>query len=90
MLKMIETEFYRKQVKRLVAARSKSLKKINSLLESIQATPRAGLGRPKPLKGEFKGCWSRRIDRKNRLVYKVDDAAKTVTLLACRGHYGDH
>ena len=90
MVKLIKTNTYLGQEAGLVAARSKSLKKINCLLESIQATPRAGIGRPKPLKGEFKGCWSRRIDLKNRLVYEIDDAAQTVTLLACRGHYGDH
>jgi toxin YoeB len=44
-----------------------------------------GLGKPEPLRFELAGCWSRRIDPENRLVYKVERVA--IVILACRYHY---
>ena len=49
----------------------KMLKKINELIIEIQRTPFEGIGKPEPIKFEFNGCWSRRIDREHRLVYQV-------------------
>jgi len=46
-----------------------------------------GIGKPEPLKGEFGGFWSRRIDEVNRLVYRVKDGILEV--LSCKGHYDD-
>ena len=46
-----------------------------------------GIGKPEALKGEFAGYWSRRIDDKNRLVYRIKDGR--IEVVACRGHYGD-
>jgi toxin YoeB len=42
-------------------------------------------GKPEPLRHQFKGCWSRRIDQEHRLVYRVTDEA--ITILSCRDHY---
>ena len=61
------------------------LKKIKSLLESIQETPFEGVGKPEVLKHNLSGFWSRRIDRGNRLVYKV--TSDVIYILSCRGHY---
>jgi toxin YoeB len=61
------------------------LKKIKSLLESIQETPFEGVGKPEGLKHNLSGFWSRRIDRGNRLVYKV--TSDVIYILSCRGHY---
>ena len=36
---------------------------------------------------EFQGCWSRRIDDKNRIVYSCE--GDTVTVFQCRTHYGN-
>ena len=35
--------------------------KIIELIESTVRDPFNGIGKPEPLKYEFKGCWSRRI-----------------------------
>ncbi|MRD49212.1 Txe/YoeB family addiction module toxin [Caenimonas koreensis] len=69
----------------------KTLKRINTLIESALRTPFEGLGKPEPLVGDLSGFWSRRIDEKNRLVYAVDgkDALKVLTVISCRFHYGD-
>lgn len=50
-----------------------------------QSDPFGGIGKPEPLKHEFAGCWSKRIDEKNRLVYQVTD--EKIVVLSCRFHY---
>ena len=65
----------------------KTLKKINSLLRSIQREPFAGEGKPEPLKGSSDGEWSRRINEKDRLVYMVND--DNIVIMQCKGHYND-
>jgi toxin YoeB len=64
----------------------KTLKKINDLLRDIERNgASAGIGRPEPLKENLSGLWSRRIDEKNRLVYRVED--NTIFILICKEHY---
>ena len=65
----------------------KTLKKINRLLADIERGGNSGLGHPEPLKENLAGWWSRAIDEKNRLVYKVEDGS--IHILQCRTHYGD-
>ena len=67
------------------ATDKKIVKKINELLQDIIRGGYSGIGKPEPLKGELSGYWSRRIDEKNRLVYKVEN--ETVFILQCKGHY---
>ncbi len=50
----------------------------------IERNANTGIGKPEPLK-HYDGYWSRRIDAKNRLVYKVFDGA--IIVAQCRGHY---
>jgi toxin YoeB len=67
------------------ATDKKTLKRINTLFEAIKRHPFTGLGDPEPLKHNWSGYWSRRIDREHRLVYKVDTT--TMTIVQCRYHY---
>ena len=64
--------------------RNKALR-IVSLIKEVQRDPFKGIGKPEPLKHEFKGCWSRRIDQEHRLVYQVTE--EKIKILACRYHY---
>jgi len=48
---------------------SRVLKRINRLIEAIQKEPFRGIGKPEPLKHEWAGYWSRRINEEHRLVY---------------------
>lgn len=64
----------------------KLLKKINELLKDISRDNFNGIGKPEPLKNRY-GCWSRRIDDCNRLVYKVSD--DQIEVIQCKGHYED-
>lgn len=62
------------------------LKKINKLIKSIERDGYSnGLGKPEPLKHQFSGYWSRRIDSEHRLVYKVD--ADNIYIVSCKDHY---
>lgn len=65
----------------------KALKRINALIKDILRHPFEGIGKPEPLKGDFSGYWSRRIDDKNRIVYYA--AADTVYLVLCKAHYDE-
>ena len=63
----------------------KIVKKINELIKDIQRNGNEGIGKPEPLQHELSGYWSRRIDYKNRLVYKISDTQ--ITIVACANHY---
>ena len=63
----------------------KTIKRINQLLQDALRNGYAGIGKPEPLKGEFSGFWSRRIDDVNRFVYRISDGVLEV--LSCNGHY---
>ena len=59
--------------------------KIFELIRDISRDPFKGLGKPEPLKGNFKGFWSRRITLEHRLIYKVE--ADSIFIVKCKGHY---
>ena len=63
----------------------KTLRRINTLIRDIQRNPFEGLGKPEPLKGNYQGWWSRRIDEVNRVVYKVEN--QQIIIAQCRTHY---
>lgn len=66
------------------------LEKIRLLLHEIIVNPRGGRGKPERLKhyGD-REVWSRRINRKDRIVYKIDDDRIVIYLLKITGHYDD-
>ena len=65
----------------------KTLRRINLLLQDIDRNGYTGIGNPEMLKGVDGWC-SRRINEKERLIYKIDN--NTILVAQCRGHYGDH
>lgn len=65
----------------------KTLKRINMLIKDIERNGHNGLGSPEPLKGNLSVFWSRRIDKKNRLVYRIAD--NVIQIIQCRTHYGE-
>ena len=65
----------------------KIIKRIIELLKDIERNGYTGIGKPEPLKGDLSGLWSRRIDTKNRIVYKIED--DTVKVYQCGSHYSD-
>lgn len=65
----------------------KTLKRINQLLQDIDRKGYEGIGKPEPLKGNFSGWWSRRIDESNRLVYRI--TVGQIEIAQCRSHYSN-
>jgi toxin YoeB len=65
----------------------KTLRRINTLIESALRSPFEGIGKPEPLVGNLSGYWSRRIDEVHRLVYRATDTE--LVIIACRFHYND-
>lgn len=59
--------------------------RIGDLIRDILRSPFEGIGKPEPLKYEFAGCWSRRIDQEHRLVYAVSD--HSIIIYSCYSHY---
>ena len=66
-----------------------SYKKAVKLIDELYDHPYSGTGKPEPLSGDRAGQWSRRITKKHRLVYSVDDGTVTVIVLSVAGHYSD-
>ena len=66
-------------------ADKKKVKRINALIKAVQRAPFTGIGKPEPLRGNFSGFWSRRIDGEHRLVYAVE--GEDVLIAQCRYHY---
>ena len=62
-----------------------TLKRINTLIKDILRHPFEGIGNPEPLRHNWTGYWSRRIDREHRLVYKV--TSEGLFIAQCRYHY---
>jgi toxin YoeB len=64
---------------------SKKAQKISQLIDSILEHPQTGIGKVEHLEDNI---WSRRIDKKNRLVYVI--SGDTIFFKSCQGHYDDH
>jgi len=75
----------------------KILQRINTLIKEIQRSPFTGVGKPEPLKLNFAGKWSRRINDEHRLVYEVTGKKekvnnriidnRTLIIYLCKYHY---
>ena len=72
-------EELRQNDKKLHASLCKILK------EMLRADPKAGIGKPEPLKHNLAGFWSRRLSQKDRIIYKFD--SDYIYIFAIGGHY---
>lgn len=60
-------------------------KRISVLVNDIAKNPYEGIGKPEKLRNNLTGCWSRRITKEHRLVYRTED--DKIIILALRYHY---
>ena len=65
----------------------RTIKRINQLLQDSTRNGYSGIGKPEPLKGEFSGFWSKRIDEVNRFAYRIQGGV--LEILSCKGHYDE-
>jgi len=55
------------------------------MVREILRDPFEGIGKPEPLKYEFSGAWSRRLNKEHRIVYLVSE--DRIDFLKARYHY---
>ena len=79
-----------KDLKRHYKAGNKStIHRINQIYDELKTHPKTGIGNPEALKHDLTGYWSRRINQKDRLIYKIDENIVTVFIISAMGHYND-
>ncbi|MFA9191857.1 Txe/YoeB family addiction module toxin [Flavobacterium sp. FZUC8N2.13] len=80
----------RKDLKKHYKSGNKAtIKKIEKILLELTENPFAGEGNPEALKHQLSGFWSREINKRDRLIYKVEEEIVTVFIIAAMGHYSD-
>jgi toxin YoeB len=66
-----------------------TISRILKILDELAETPYNGIGNPEKLKYDLQDYWSRRLNKKDRMIYKVDEQIVTVFVFSAIGHYGD-
>lgn len=80
----------RKELKGHYSSGNKSvIRKIEQILLELSNTPYEGTGNPEALKYRLTGYWSRRINKKDRIIYRVYEDRVIVLIVSAIGHYGD-
>ena len=65
-----------------------SLKKLKIILEELEIHPQTGTGNPEQLKHNLSGLWSRRLNKKDRLIYEIfEEPENLVVVISALGHY---
>ena len=63
-------------------------KNLCKILKQLQRDdPKYGYGHPEALKHTLAGLWSRKLTKKDRLIYNFTDIS--IHIFAIGGHYGD-
>lgn len=83
------TETAKLDISFLKKSDKKVFEKLSILLNELKENPYTGAGKPKTLKHNLKGLWSRRITQKHRLVYSVNENEIKVLVVSAKGHYFD-
>lgn len=65
------------------------LKRLSVLLHELEIHPTLGTGKPKNLRYKYAGYWSRRITKKHRMVYMIDNEDMKILVISISGHYDD-
>ena len=67
----------------------KTLRRINELIKDIERNGcMQGIGKPERLSNNLSGWYSRRIDAKNRLIYRMPDEG-SIEIAQCKNHYDE-
>ena len=65
----------------------KTLKRINNLIKDIERNGYESEGKPEALSGDLSGFWNVRIDKKNRIVFRIEN--DELEIAQCGSHYRD-
>jgi toxin YoeB len=74
--------------KKIVKSGDKAtIKKLENILDELVLSPKTGIGNPEPLKHHLTGFWSRRLNKKDRLIYQIFEEKVVVIVISALGHY---
>ena len=71
------------------AGNQATIKRIDRILKELETTPFVGIGNPHQLKHDYAGLWSRHLNKKDVIVYDVNEVEKIVQIYSARYHYSD-
>ena len=64
------------------------INKLNKILVDLSIHPKIGTGNPEQRRHNLSGYWSRRINKKDRLIYEIiDEPENLVVVVSALGHY---
>jgi len=78
-----------KELKKLTkSGRKNDINKMYEILEELKIHPTTGIGNPEQLKYDLSGKWSRRINKKDRIIYEIiEEPEHLVVVVSALGHY---
>ncbi|MFD2554345.1 Txe/YoeB family addiction module toxin [Sphingobacterium tabacisoli] len=71
------------------SGRKSDVKKIQDIVAELAQHPETGTGNPERLKGNYADFWSRRLNKKDRMVYRIMEDEVVVFVVRAKGHYED-
>ncbi len=85
---IIEKQALREISKLAKSGKKKDRDSLYQILEELKIHPETGTGKPEKLKHNLSGYWSRRINKKDRLIYEIiEEPVNMVVVISALGHY---
>lgn len=81
------TEDAKKDVIRLKAKAPNAFKKLAKIITELEQHPRTGTGQCEQLRHYKEETWSRRLDKRHRIIYRIYDEYIEVLVVSAFGHY---
>ena len=88
MFKVELSENETKELLKLMKSHPQAFKKFEQMMPELEQHPYTGTGHPHQLR-YTDGVWSRKLDKKNRLQYRVYEDKVLVFVVSALGHYDD-
>lgn len=88
MFKVELSENATKELLKLMKSHPQAFKKFEQMMPELEQHPYTGTGHPHQLR-YTDGVWSRKLDKKNRLQYRVYEDKVLVFVVSALGHYDD-
>jgi toxin YoeB len=77
-----------KDIKKILkSAKRSEIDKLKTIIDELENHPATGTGKPEQLRFELSGYWSRRLNKKDQIIYEINEDEAIVTVLSALGHY---
>jgi toxin YoeB len=77
-----------KDIKKILkSAKRSEIDKLKTIIDELENHPATGTGKPEQLRFELSGYWSRRLNKKDRIIYEINKEEAIVTVLSALEHY---